>query len=151
MAYSKHLRTVGWVGDELGAVKPHVFADADSAGCSETQRSTSGLHFVIMGPNTNFPISGISKRQGCVSHSTPEAEIVATAFALRTVGMPALSLWHTLLPHRPVILVHEDNQAMLRVVETGKNPTMRYLHRTHRVSVAWLHERFERRNELDLV
>ena len=31
---------------------------------------------------------------------------------------------------------------MIRVVETGKNPTMRYLHRTHRISVAWLHEVF---------
>ena len=31
---------------------------------------------------------------------------------------------------------------MLQVVRTGRNPTMRYLHRTHRVSVSWLHERF---------
>ena len=31
---------------------------------------------------------------------------------------------------------------MIRVCETGRNPTMRYLQRTHRVSVAWLHERF---------
>ena len=29
---------------------------------------------------------------------------------------------------------------MIRVVTTSKNPTMRYLARTHRVSVAWLHE-----------
>ena len=29
---------------------------------------------------------------------------------------------------------------MIRVVATGKNPTMRYLARTHCVSVAWLHE-----------
>ena len=29
---------------------------------------------------------------------------------------------------------------MIRVVTTGKNPTMRYLARTHCVSVAWLHE-----------
>ena len=33
---------------------------------------------------------------------------------------------------------------MIRCVETGRNPTMRYLHRTHRVSVAWIHECFER-------
>ena len=131
---------MGWVGDKLSDLQPHLFADADFAGCSDTQRSTSGLHCVIMGPTTNFPIQGISKRQGCVSHSTPEAEIVATSYALRMVGLPALQLWHTLLPHTPTILVHEDNQAMLRVVETGKNPTMRYLHRTHRVSVSWLHE-----------
>ena len=29
---------------------------------------------------------------------------------------------------------------MIRVVSSVKNPTMRYLARTHRVSVAWLHE-----------
>ena len=40
---------------------------------------------------------------------------------------------------------------MLRVVETGKNPTMRYLHRTHRVNVAWLHERFQGKADLDLI
>merc|ERR1712051_583389 len=56
IAYSKSHRTVGWVGDKLSDLQPHVFADADFAGCSETQRSTSGLHFVIMGPRTPFPI-----------------------------------------------------------------------------------------------
>ena len=29
---------------------------------------------------------------------------------------------------------------MIRVIETGRNPTMRYLHRTHRISNATLHE-----------
>ena len=149
--YSKGYRLMGWVGDKLEQCQPHLYADADFAGCSETQRSTSGLHFVCQGPRTNFPLTGISKRQGCVSHSTPEAEIVATAFALRMVGLPALQLWHTILPQRPTILIHEDNQAMLRVIETGKNPTMRYLHRTHRVNVSWLHERFKGKKDLDIV
>ena len=31
---------------------------------------------------------------------------------------------------------------MIRVCQTGRNPTMRHLGRTHRVSVTWLHERF---------
>ena len=35
---------------------------------------------------------------------------------------------------------------MIRAVETGRNPTMRYLARTHRVSVAWLHETFSHQN-----
>ena len=34
----------------------------------------------------------------------------------------------------------KDNQAIIRVVQTGKSPTMRHLGRTHRISVAWLHE-----------
>ena len=32
---------------------------------------------------------------------------------------------------------------MMTVVKPGRNPTMRYLKRTHRVSVAWFHERFK--------
>eukprot|EP00974_Lingulodinium_polyedra_P132137 11220567-Lingulodinium_polyedra.AAC.1 len=31
----------------------------------------------------------------------------------------------------------------MRVVETGRIPTMRYLRRTRRVAVPWLHERFQ--------
>ena len=37
---------------------------------------------------------------------------------------------------------HEDNQTMIRVCETGRNPTMRHLGRTHYVQVGWLKERF---------
>ena len=39
---------------------------------------------------------------------------------------------------------------MIRVTETGRNPTTRYLSRTHRVSVAWLHETFSHQ-DIDLV
>ena len=60
--------------------------------------------------------------------------------ALRHCGLPCLNLWHALLPHKPGLDVHEDNQAMIKVVESGRNPTMRYIGRTHGVSVAWLHE-----------
>ena len=35
---------------------------------------------------------------------------------------------------------------MIRVLETGRNPTMRYLHRTHRVSVSRLHEAHQRKD-----
>ena len=77
---------------------------------------------------------------GCVSHSTPEAELVAFDFALRLPGLPALDLWSKLLPNCNKLHGHEDNQAMLRILETGKDPTMRYLGRAHGIRVAWLHE-----------
>ena len=77
LQHSRHLRMIGWVGDSLDAVQPHLFADADFAGCVLTQRSTSGAHITLRGPNTSFPITGLSKRQGCVSHSTPEVELVS--------------------------------------------------------------------------
>eukprot|EP00972_Heterocapsa_arctica_P103611 15269353-Heterocapsa_arctica.AAC.1 len=100
-------------------VQQHLFADADFAGCVDTQRSTSGYHFAIRGPHTCFPVAGVSKRQGCVSHSTPEAETVSADYSLMHCGLPCLSLWWTLLPNKPNLRFHEDNQAMIRVVETG--------------------------------
>ena len=38
---------------------------------------------------------------------------------------------------------HEDNQAMIRVVRSGRNPTMRHLNRVHRVDIASMHEKQE--------
>ena len=140
---TKHFRMTGWVGDDIKHVQPHLFADADFGGCTLTHRSTSGVHLCIRGPATCFPIAGSSKRQSCVSHSTPEAEMVSMDFALRHHGLPTMTLWETLLERSVQLAVHEDNQAMIRIMETGRNPTMRYLHRTHRISVSWLHEVFK--------
>ena len=124
-----HLRMIGWIGDSRDKLCPRFFADADFAGGVDTQRSTSCFFSIVRGPNSSFPFSASfsagSKRQSCVSHSTPEAEFVAADFVLRSDGLPSFSLWRVLFPHQPPLLLHEDNQAMIRVVKTGKNPTMR--------------------------
>ena len=75
------------VGDSIADLSIGIFADADCAGCGETLRSTSGSHTHVQGKHTRCPIAGGSKRQGCVSHSTPEAEIVA---ADMTLGLASL-------------------------------------------------------------
>ena len=59
-------------------------------------------------------------------------------------GLPCLDLWEILLHRHCPLGVHEDSQAMLRVIETGRTPTMRYLAITQRASVQWLHEVFKR-------
>ena len=87
---------IGWVGDSLGDSAIGLFADADYAGCGESLKSTSGAHMHIQGPHTRFPLAGLSKRQGCLSHSTPEAEIVAADFAMTRLGLPAITLWRQL-------------------------------------------------------
>ena len=110
-----------------------------------TEVRTSGYHFAIRGPSTCFPIAGVSKRQTCVSHSIPEAEIVSADSSLRHCGLPSFVLWWTLLPQKPRLMFHGDNQT-IRVAEIGRNPTMHYLARTRRVSVAWLHETFSQQN-----
>ena len=102
-----HLRMIGWIGDSREQLFPHVFADADVAGDMETQRSTSGFYSVVRGPNSSFPILAGSTRPTCASHSTPDAEMVAADFSLRTDGLPSLSLWRVLFPHQPPLLFHE--------------------------------------------
>eukprot|EP00974_Lingulodinium_polyedra_P021792 2104493-Lingulodinium_polyedra.AAC.1 len=69
--------------------------------------------------------------------------MVSLDFGLRACGLPSHAPWAALLPCAYTLSVRGDNQAMMRAVGTGRNPTVRYLHRTHRVSVAWLRERFQ--------
>ena len=142
--HTKHWRMVGWVGDPMDDVRLALYADADFAGCVESLRSTSGGHLNIQGPNTRFPLSGSSKRQGCVSHSTPEAEIVAADVAMRAMGMPALKLLQRILKKSPNFVFYDDNKAMIGVVLSGRNPTMRRLERSHGVCISWTHEMFTR-------
>ena len=136
------LKMIGWVGDKIEDLSLGLFADADFAGCAQSLRSTSGSHLQVQGKFTRFPLAGGSKRQGCVSHSTPEAEIVAADTALRTLGIPALSLWKAKV--FPQLLFHDDNQGMIGVVRSGRNPTMRHLERTHGISIASMHEHFQK-------
>jgi hypothetical protein len=102
------------------------------------------------GDDTFFPLQAVSRKQTAVSHSTPEAEIVAADMALRVIGVPCLPLWDTILEREALCVFHEDNAAMIQVCRTGKNPTMRHMGRTHRVNVHWLHETFKHK-WLDLV
>ena len=138
------LKMIGWVGDKIEDLSLGLFADADFAGCAQSLRSTSGSHLQVQGKFTRFPLAGGSKRQGCVSHSTPEAEIVAADTALRTLGIPAISLWKALAKVLPQLLFHDDNQGMIGVVRSGRNPTMRHLERTHGISIASMHEHFQK-------
>ena len=133
-------RLTGWItqGEE---VMPHVYADADFAGDAATQRSTSGVRLCIEGEASHFPLHGVSKRQDSVSSSTPEAELVSGQFAYHQVLLPALDLWEVLLPMVKRGVFHEDNTAMIQVIKTGRNPTMKHLHRVHRICVASMHER----------
>ena len=74
-----------------------LFCDADFAGDKSDAKSTTGVHLAIVGPNTYFPLSSISKKQGCVSQSTCEAEIVALSTGLKQEGLPALDFWDAIM------------------------------------------------------
>ena len=140
IAATKNHRLRGYIGDPAEKLGLSLFSDADFAGCKITKRSTSGIFLALTGPNSFFPLNAISKKQTRVSHSTPEAELVAAAAALRMEGMPALNLWEGIFQRPVKLTLYEDNQAAITVMVTGKNPNMQHMGRTHCVSHCWLHE-----------
>ena len=75
----------GVVRDSLHSCWIDLYCDADLGGCIHTSKSTSGLWLQVSGPNgTQFPIAWASRRQGAVSRSTTEAELVSLADGLFT-------------------------------------------------------------------
>ena len=86
----------------------------------------------------------MSKKQGCTSHSTVEAEVVSLNTAVRLIGLPALDLWETLVKRPMVLKVYEDNQATARIVQSGKFQVMRHVKRTHGVQLSLLHDLVKR-------
>ena len=87
----------GHIGDSSENLNLTLYSDADFAGCLDIAKSTSGAFIALTGPNSFFPLNATSKKQPCVSHSTPEAEIVAADLAIRAEGLRALQLWDMVL------------------------------------------------------
>ena len=86
------MKLEGYIGDKPEDLRLQLFADADSASDLTTRKSTSGLFLALCGPHSFFPLTAASKKQTAVSHSTPEAELVAADAALRTLGFPAMTM-----------------------------------------------------------
>ena len=99
----------GWIGDPIDKLELCVFSDADWAGEKTTYKSTTGSCTCLVGLNFCFPISALSKKQTCVSHSTPKAEIVAADTSIRNEGIPALNLWEILNNKPPKSLSSPDH------------------------------------------
>ena len=143
MSYIHHTvdhRMIGFVGDPPGDLWLGLYCDSDFAGDKKDCKSTSGIFLVLLGPHTFFPLTAVSKKQTSVSHSSTEAEVVGANEGVRAVGIPALDLWENILQRTPVLKVYEDNQATLRILQTGKFPKLRHIGRTHGVAVTLLHD-----------
>ena len=86
-----------FVGDSPSQCSISMFCDASFAGDLKDSKSTSGGFIALFGPKTFVPITWICKKQGAVSHSSSEAEIISLEAVLRTEGLPALQLWEEVI------------------------------------------------------
>ena len=84
---------VSFVGDAPERCGLFLFCDASFASDIPHSESTSGAFLALVGSNTFCPITWLVKRQGAVTHSSSEAEIVSLDAALRTVGLPCVIFW----------------------------------------------------------
>ena len=81
----------------------------------------SGAILCLMGPNTYVPISWFCKKQGSISNSSTESELISLDAALRAERIPALDLWELLLDvfcHlTPVMLPFEEKTKATNMYE----------------------------------
>jgi hypothetical protein len=129
-----------FVHDDAGKLHLGVFADSDFAGDPTSSRSTSGSWVGLIGPGgSKLPLAWHSRRQTCTSHSTPEAECVAVNCALRTLGLPLMSLM-SFFDKRIGASLYEDNTTCATIVDRGHSAALIHMDRTHRVSLSWVAE-----------
>ena len=100
-----------FVGDAPGDCWLTLFSDASFAGDLRDSKSTSGGFLCLTGPNTYVPITWICKKQGAVSHSTAEAEVISLDAGMRLEGIPALTLWSLKMPGSLVILSKSQSRS----------------------------------------
>ncbi len=100
IAFIHHHKEYGlhsFVGDRPQDCCLVMFSDASFAGDLVDSKSTTGGFLCLVGPNTFCPISWMCKKHGAVSHSSTEAEVIALDACVRMEGIPALSLWETVI------------------------------------------------------
>ena len=126
----------GWIADPRESLYVEMFVDADFCGDEDHCFSTSGGWVQISGPNSQFPLAWISKKQGAIARSTTEAETAAMAYVLFEEGLPLLELMKRLMCPDMRLRVREDNEATAKIVTAGYSKRLRHMKRTHKINIA---------------
>eukprot|EP00969_Alexandrium_andersonii_P056620 2496375-Alexandrium_andersonii.AAC.1 len=71
VAQPRELRLVGWRGDPPDVLEVRAYADADLASDRNAGRGATGGVVQVVGPDTRFVLSAVSKKQTAASRSTP--------------------------------------------------------------------------------
>ena len=100
MCYIEH--TADWVlkahvGDYPEDIRVIEFVDASFAGDLTDSKSTSASVHCLIGPRTFVPITWMCKKQGAVSHSSSEAEVIALEMAMRMEVLTGLQMWDAVI------------------------------------------------------
>ncbi len=75
-----------FVGDRASECHLMLFSDASFAGNLKDSKPTSGGVLTLAGADTLVPIAWLCKKQGAMSHSTAEAEVISMDAGVRVKG-----------------------------------------------------------------
>ena len=78
------------------------------------------------------------KTHTCQSLSTTEAETLSAVHGAKKLVYPALDFWEKVFGECIKTDMLQDNQATMRVLQTGKAPTLRRFPCAHGVSLKWI-------------
>ena len=85
------------MGNTTQQCRVGLFQDSDFAGDLEDSKSTSRGILCIFGSHTFVSINWMCKKQTSVSHSSTETAVISLDAGLRMDGIPALTLWDSLI------------------------------------------------------
>ena len=129
------------------------YSDADLAGCLHTGKSTTGFCTFLADLNGNkMLIDWGSKLQTGVASSTPDAELAAVQRCTCRSSLPVQILMEEIFGFECPISHFEDNQPSITSIKNGASQNLRYMKKTQRISIPFLHDIFEDgSNEIDFV
>ena len=102
-----------------------VFTSFDFATCPFTAKSASGVFIEITAGSGRFPIFWQSNKQSSVAQSMPEAEASVIASALFGETLNVQALLEELLQTTILVTFYQDNEALLRILESGYSAKLR--------------------------
>ena len=93
----------------------------------------------MQGPRgTNMTLDWYSSRQTATAHSTPEAELLSASKMIRSHLLPLIILWEALLGRSVGGVIHEDNEATIRIIKEGYSPQLRHIQKAHGIAISFV-------------
>ena len=118
-----------------------------------TGKSTTGFCTFIADLHGNkMLVDWGSKLQTGVASSTPDAELAAVQRSTCRSSIPIQILMEEIFGFECPISHFEDNQPSITSIKNGASQNLRYMKKTQRISIPFLHDIFEDgSNEIDFV
>jgi len=121
-----------------------AYCDSDYAGDQDTRRSTSGWAVYLEGNDgTRSLLDWGSKTQGFVARSSAEAELVSASRCVATKLIPYSELLQAIGMKGPSSVLYTDSKTAMLCIAAGTSKSLRYIHKTQAVQLAWMRSVFE--------